>query len=172
MTDRDIQEYTALRATIRERGTARVFLFVIGVSIWAALAVATAALGPTPVATLLPLIVLVATFEAVFALHIGVERIGRYLQVFHQDRWEAAAMSFGAGAPGTATDALFTAIFAIATLLNFVPVMLAEPTTAEVWAFGIAHVAFLARLALARRAAQGQRPIESARMEEIKSQRS
>ncbi len=30
MTGRDVEEYTALRATIRERGTTRVWLFVVG----------------------------------------------------------------------------------------------------------------------------------------------
>jgi hypothetical protein len=34
--------------------------------------------------TLVPLLVLVAGFEAAFALYTNVERIGRYLQVFHE----------------------------------------------------------------------------------------
>jgi len=84
MTARDQDEYIALRATIRERGTARVCVFAGGIAAWAALSIATAALAPTPVAVLCPLLVLAAVFEAVFALHVGVERIGRYLQVFHE----------------------------------------------------------------------------------------
>src|SRR4051812_38040687 len=72
-------EYTALRATIRERGTARVCIFAGGIVAWGAVATATAALASTPVSTLLPLVVLAAIFEAVFALHVGVERVGRYL---------------------------------------------------------------------------------------------
>ena len=98
-TPRELQEYTELRATIRERGTARVWIFVIGIVAWSALAVATAALAALPVATLLPLLVLDAVFEAIFGLHTGVERIGRYLQVMleHDDRpgWEEVAMAFG-----------------------------------------------------------------------------
>ena len=47
--------------------------------------------------TLVPLLILVAGFEAIFALHVNVERIGRYLQVFHEDDdgWEQVAMQFG-----------------------------------------------------------------------------
>ena len=41
-----------------------------------------------PEATLLPLLALAAVFEAVFALHTGVERVGRYIQVFYESRGE------------------------------------------------------------------------------------
>src|SRR3981081_4833041 len=83
MTAREQVEYRALRATMREPGTARVYIFAGGLTAWGALAVTTAALASTPLATLLPLLVLTAIFEAVFALHVGVERIGRDLQVFY-----------------------------------------------------------------------------------------
>ena len=100
MTAREQQEYTELRATIRERGTIRVCVFAAGLVAWAALTLATAVLATTPIATLLPLLALAAIFEAVFALHVGVERIGRYLQVYYETdetgaRWEHAAMAFG-----------------------------------------------------------------------------
>lgn len=85
MTDRALEEYTALRATIRERGTARVWVFVVGMAAWGAMTVATAALTSTPLAVLLPLILLAGTFEAVLSLHVGVERIGRYIQVFYEE---------------------------------------------------------------------------------------
>src|SRR5947208_9263461 len=77
MTPRELEEYSALRATIRERGTARVWVFLAGLALWAALTIATAALVSLPVAALLPLLTLAATFEMVFALHTAVERIGR-----------------------------------------------------------------------------------------------
>ena len=85
MTAREQDEYIALRATIRERGTARVCLFVgrhrrLG----GARRSPRPRWRPRPIATLLPLLVLASMFEAVFALHVGVERIGRYLQVFHE----------------------------------------------------------------------------------------
>ena len=51
---------------------------------WAAVAIATAAVITVALSTLVPLLVLVAGFEAAFALYTNVERIGRYLQVFHE----------------------------------------------------------------------------------------
>src|SRR5262245_28415723 len=103
MTPRELEEYRALRATIRERGTARVYLVVGGLGAWAALVIATASLASLPVATLLPLLFLAGVFEAIFALHTGVERIGRYLQVFYEEPpergWEHVAMAFGRAFP-------------------------------------------------------------------------
>ena len=93
MTGREQEEYSALRATIRERGTVRVGLFVAGMAGWAALTIATAALASTPLATLLPLLVLASVFEAIFALHVGVERIGRYIQVFYETELRSAGDS-------------------------------------------------------------------------------
>src|SRR5512146_1982025 len=84
MTPREQEEYRALRATIRERGTARIGLCVIGFGVWAAVMIAAAALSPTPVSVLLPLLFLAVVFEAVLSLHVGVERIGRYIQVFYE----------------------------------------------------------------------------------------
>ena len=73
MTTRELEEYRALRATIRERSTARVWVFLAGLIGWAALTIATAALAALPVATFLPLLILAATFEGVFSLHVAVE---------------------------------------------------------------------------------------------------
>ena len=113
MTPRELEEYRALRATIRERGTARVWIFVAGLGIWAALVIGTAALAALPEATLCPADTLPAVFEAVFALHTGVERVGRYIQVFYesespdQSNWEYTAMAFGRAFSGSASDPLF-----------------------------------------------------------------
>src|SRR5829696_8448887 len=134
MTARELNEYSALRDTIRQRGTLRIILFLVTVMAWAAATIATAALAALPVATLLPLLLLTAGFEVVFALHTAVERIGRYLQVFYEEddpahperAWERTAMAYGRTHPG-GPDPLFVAYFVIATLLNFVPVILAEP---------------------------------------------
>jgi hypothetical protein len=98
MTAHAQDEYTALRATVRERGTARVCVFVAGVAFWTAATIATATLASTPVATLLPLLLLASVFEAVFALHVGVERIGRYIQVFHET--DAPLGAGQSGGPG------------------------------------------------------------------------
>src|SRR3954470_4153172 len=77
MTSRELEEYRALRDTIRERGTARHWIVVVGFGLWGALALAVAVLAAPPVATLLPLLVLAVVFEAIFAIHTGVERVGR-----------------------------------------------------------------------------------------------
>jgi hypothetical protein len=181
MTPCEVEEYRALRATIRERGTARVWIFAVGLMAWAALTVATAGLGGIPIAVFVPLVVLVGTFEGVFALHIGVERIGRYIQVFYEDaspsdagirarKWEHAISAFGGGVPGSATDPLFAWVFAATTLLNFIPVLLASPVAIEVAVLGAAHLAFLIRIAFAVRASKRQRRFELARFKEIKDQ--
>jgi len=169
MTPREIEEYSALRATIRERGTTRVWIFVVGLIAWAALAVATAALASPPVAALLPLLILAAAFEAVFALHIGVERVGRFLQVFYEDEWETAAMAFGRPAGAVATDALFSVPFLIAALFNLGPVAIVNPVPVE-WIFvGGAHALFALRVIVARYLAAKQRPIDLERFRQLKN---
>ena len=99
-----------MRATIRERGTARMVLLPLVFIGWAGTAIATAAVITVALSTLVPLMVLVAGFEAIFALHINVERLGRYLQVFHEadGGWEPFAMRFGQRFPGAGPDALFS----------------------------------------------------------------
>jgi hypothetical protein len=164
------EQYAALRATIRERGTARVWIFLVGTIAWAALTVATAFLAP-PVATLVPLLVLAATFEAVYALHIGVERVGRYLDVFFGDSWETAAMAFGKPAGAAAADPLFAVVFVVAALFNLIPALIAQPTSVE-WIFvGGAHALFVVRLLFAKLTAAKQRPIDRARFESLLRQR-
>src|SRR5687767_11350482 len=106
MDEQRTAEYAALRATIRERGTARMILVPVIFIGWAATAIATAAVITVAVSTLVPLMVLAAGFQAVFALHINVERVGRYLQAFHErdGGWENVSMAFGQRFPGTAPD--------------------------------------------------------------------
>ena len=50
--------------------------------------------------TLVPFLILAATFELNFFVHTGVERIGRYIQVFFEEAgdsrgWETTAMNYG-----------------------------------------------------------------------------
>src|SRR5882672_3243542 len=108
MTKKD-DEFRVLRATIQQRGTARMLVLPVIFVGWAGTAVATAAVITVAVSTLVPLLVLVAGFEAIFALHVNVERIGRYLQVFHEPDggWENVAMAYGQRFPGKGPDALF-----------------------------------------------------------------
>lgn len=188
MTAREQDEYAALRATIRERGTARVCIFAGGIAAWAAATIATAALASTPLATLLPLVVLAAVFEAVFALHIGVERIGRYIQVFYEadpidppglparpalpgpPQWEHAAMAFGRPKGAATADALFTVIFALAALFNVMPALILDPQRVELVFVGGAHALFALRLIVARHAATTQRAIDLDRFHTLKSE--
>ncbi len=164
------EEYRVLRQTISQRGTARVWVFLAGILGWAALTIATAALATLPVATFLPLLVLAVTFEAVFSLHVGVERIGRYLQVFHEDNggWEHTAMAFGRPLAGTGTDPLFATHFILATLLNIVPALLAEPIRLEITVVGTAHLLFAVRIVLAKRTASKQRAADLKRFEALR----
>ena len=145
-------------------------MFVAGLAAWA-LVGAGDDLVALPLMAILPLLLLAATFEAVFALHVGVERIGRYLQVFYDDRWEQTAMAFGPPLAGTGTDPLFAVFFGLATMCNFVPVMLAEPVRVELAVVGGVHVLFVVRLVVARHAAGRQRAADLARFRRSKTDR-
>jgi hypothetical protein len=170
MTPREQEEYRALRATIRERGTARVWLLTIGIVAWAAIALVVVALALPPVATLLPLVALAATFEGVFALHLGVERIGRYLLVVHGDEWERTAGAFGRPKGAIALDALGAYLFVIAAFINLTPLLLTIPVVQELVVVGVAHVAFVARVLIARAAAARQREVDTARFTQLKNE--
>jgi hypothetical protein len=163
-------EYLALRATIRERGTARMLLIPLIFIGWAGTAVATAAVITVAVSTLVPLLILVAGFEAVFALHVNVERIGRYLQVFHETGqeagWEHVAMRFGERFPGTGPDPLFSRHFLLATSVNFLPAALGGGTS-ELVLLAILHVIFINRVRIARAFAATQRVKDLERFEAI-----
>src|SRR5918995_1851590 len=123
-------EFTALRQTIASRGTVRVVLLVVSLLGWAALAVVLLLFSNLPVAVVFPLAMLAAGFEAIHALHVGAERIGRYLQVYFEGeldgpRWETTAMAVGPALPGGGIDPLFTGLFVGATFINF---LAANPT--------------------------------------------
>lgn len=173
MNARETEEYRALRATIRERGTARVWLFVVGLGIWAATVITVASLATLPVATLLPLLLLAAVFEGVFSLHTGVERIGRYLQVFYETdgdaRWEHAAMGFGKVSHSHSTDPLFATPFVLAAIINIVPAILAGAVPIEWLVVGTVHALFLLRVFIARRQAARQRVLDLTAFESLKA---
>jgi hypothetical protein len=177
--DLAVEEYRALRATIRERGTMRALVTTITFVSWAALALAAAALFVLPPLALIPLVALAVGFEVVFAIHVGVERIGRYIQRRFETGeglpgWEHAAMKIGAARPaGGGIDPLMTWPFVLATLLNLLVVLIlqtdpgpldeaslvsfdAAPPVSFVF-FAVLHAGFLVRLFSARRFARGQR---------------
>ena len=171
MTPPEIEEYKALRATIRERGTARICTFVLGMMGWAAFLTASAALSLPPLWALLPLLVLAAVFEAVFAFHIGVERIGRYIQVFLETDggWETTAMAYGRSFQGGGSDPLFTVAFLAALMVNFLQVLVAEPVPVELAVSGAAHLCVVARILAARRESSRQRGTDLERFQRLKA---
>ena len=169
-----LEEYAALRATIRQRGTARLVIAPIIFVAWGAGAMALQFAQSLALWTLIPLVALAAGFEAILSLHVGVERIGRYLQVYFEDgptsapAWEHLAMRAAAGPPHRARiglDPLFSLLFAAACLINLAGAApLAHPEGFRPfgvpWSFGlcgICHGAFVVRLWRARRFAATQR---------------
>jgi hypothetical protein len=164
-------EFRALRATIQQRGTARMLTLPIVFVGWAGTAVATAAVITVAISTLVPLLVLVAGFEAVFALHVNVERIGRYLQIFHEidgEGWEGVAMRFGQRFPGAGPDPLFSRLFVLATSVNFLPAALGWENLPELAVLAILHLLFINRIRLARDFAASQRERDRERFETLR----
>ncbi|MCC7123259.1 MAG: hypothetical protein IT178_00310 [Acidobacteria bacterium] len=164
-------EYRALRDAITARGHLRSALALAGLGLWAGLVVAVLIALPVPVAALVPLTVLWGTFEIIRPLHFGAERIGRYLQVFYEERsgadvpaWERTAMAFGASVPGAAGHPLFIPVFAGATLVNLLIVALPVPTPIEFSSLALPHASFLLWLARSDRAMRRQRNDDLARL--------
>jgi hypothetical protein len=166
-----VEEYRALRATIRERGTIRMIVSLLTFLGWPALVALIARPLPGPEWVILPLVGLWAGFEVVLAIHIGVERIGRYVQVHYESAeqplpaWERTAMRLGREpAAATGSDPLLLRLFVLAALLNLLPLApyaLAQPSpstvTIQLAVTVVVHLAFLIRLAQARRFTRGQR---------------
>jgi len=169
-TTRHEAEFEALRATSRGRGTVRMILLPVSLALWAAAAIATIAAVALPIAALVPLLVLAAGFEAIYALHVNVERIGRYLQVFHEPEggWEHVAMTFGQRFPSRGPDALFSGIFLIATALNYLPVALGG-TLPELVVAGLLHLVLALHIGTARQRAARQRSLDLERFTAIKN---
>jgi hypothetical protein len=178
-------EFTVLRQTIAARGTVRMALLPVTVIGWTA---TTAALldGGTAIPALLSLVslsVLVCGFEAIHALNVGVERIGRYLQVYYEatasaeatasqaagPSWETTAMAVGPGLPGGGIDPLFSVVFSALTGLNLA---LAFPDLRIITDYVVVlpvHAIFWIRLIRARGAAARQRAVDLETFRAIKA---
>jgi hypothetical protein len=168
-------EFTILRQTISTRGTVRIVLLPVTLLGWSALACQLLFVSDVPLASLFSLAVLVAGFEAIHALHVGIERIGRYVQVYYEandagPRWETTAMKVGPALPGGGIDPLFTVVFVCATMINLIPALLPSPSRVQLSVLGLLHVAFLVRLLRARGAAARQRAVELESYRAIKSE--
>ena len=137
--------------------------------LWGGAAIATTAAVALPIAALLPLIVLASGFEAIYALHVNVERIGRYIQVFHEPEggWEHVAMAFGQRFPGKGPDPLFSALFLIATAINYLPVALGGAAP-ELVVAGVLHLLLALHIGTARSRASRQRQQDLERFQALK----
>ena len=175
-------EYLILRQTIASRGGLRAAAMLAGMAMWAGVLVATLIWLPYPIAALIPLLLLLATFEVVRPLHVGAERIGRYLQVFYEEdgqadrpladtpAWERVAMK-GSAVPGAAGHPLFVPVFCLATLTNLLPLLVAQPAVpTEMVAIAVPHGAFIIWQLAADRAMRAQRAAELARLRELRKQ--
>ncbi|HEX5214288.1 MAG TPA: hypothetical protein VFV98_02435 [Vicinamibacterales bacterium] len=169
-----VEEYRELRATIRERGSVRLFVALITFVTWAALTVAIQSWLSATWFSLLPLLVLAAGFETILSLHVGVERIGRFIQVFYEGDagglpgWEHAAMDAKPRVPALRIDPLFSSLFLVATVLNLVLALLVRVTGdvnevalwVELVGFSFVHAILVARVLAARRFARSQREVD------------
>ena len=158
-------EFAVLRQTIALRGTARMVIVPLTCLGWAVLTLVLLIYGGPPVATVVSLAVLVGGFEAVHALHVGAERIGRYVQVYYEalpegPRWETAVMTVGPALPGGGIDPLFSVVFVGMAIVNIVPALIPFPTRLEIGVIGLVHVGFVFRVVRARVAASRQRAVE------------
>jgi hypothetical protein len=168
-------EFAVLRRTIAERGTVRMALLPATLIGWSAVAATLFILADLPVAVVFPLAILAGGFEAIHALHVGVERIGRYLQVYYETsregpQWETTAMSVGPALPGGGIDPLFAVLFVLAAVANVIPALLIAPTPTEIVVLGVLHVGFIVRVVRARMAAARQRAVELDNYRAIRSQ--
>lgn len=177
-----ITEFRELRATIRERGTLRLIIASITFSVWGA-AILTVCGLQIPILSLVPLLLLAAGFELVFAIHTAVERVGRFIQVHHEPAsaggaaWEQTAMrASGGGASGhpllpvmhiAAAILNFTLAAAVAGDPEFSVFLLTEPTTLV---YAGLHVLFIGRVLWAFRSSASQRQRDLAMFTEALAQ--
>lgn len=178
MNDLPTAEFVALRHTVAVRGSLRLAIMAGGIAAWAAVLVAVVALVPNPLAALIPLVVLWTIFEVVRTTHLGVERIGRYLQVFAEDAapdaplvapaWERTAMALGPTLPGAGGHPLFLPVFLMATLANTIAIVLPGPVAIEAGTLVVPHVAFVVWILYCDRGMRQQRRVEVARFHELK----
>jgi len=166
-----------LRQTIAARGTVRMALLPITAIGWTTVTVALLrnnAETLLPMLSLVSLSVLIAGFEAIHALNVGVERIGRYLQVYYEGTqegptWETTAMAVGPGLPGGGIDPLFSVVFAALAALNLV---LTFPELHAIKMLVVVlpvHAIFWVRIIRARGAAARQRAVDLETFRAIKA---
>jgi hypothetical protein len=80
-------------------------------------------------------------------------------------------MAYGRRFPGGGLDPLYSAVFALATLVNLLPMLAFAPTPAEWIPLGLAHALVLVRIGRARQLAARQRAQDLERFEAIAGER-
>jgi hypothetical protein len=172
-----LEEFRSLRETIRSRGGLRLTLSLGGLAAWALTLVAVLAWLPNPVAGSIPLLLLVATFEVNRTIHLAIERIGRYLQVYYEESavagadsaaWERTAMAFGSSVPGAGGHPLLVPVFLLATLINSLAIVLPGPTPLELGIMTMPHASFAIWMFFANHAMRQQRASELERFRELR----
>lgn len=167
-----LAEFAALRDTIRERGTTRMVLVTVAIVAWAALAAVIVLVTPLALLLVLPLVVLSAGFEVNFAMHLAVERVGRYLQVAFEERqasvgWETISIAFSDQFSVKSVDPLFFWVFTAAVGANFLCVLLTNADPSDLGLVTAVHAGVLVRFVLARRLAHAQRADDLTRFREL-----
>lgn len=167
-------EFLVLRQTIQSRGGTRPLVLLSGISAWAVVLVAVLAWLPNPLASAVPLVLLAATFEVLRTLHLGVERIGRYIQVFYEESpggspptgtpaWEHTAMHLGPSLPGAGGHPYFMAVILVAVVVNFLAVLFPGPLSVELSSMAVPHLTLIAWMVHCDRGMRTQRATELAR---------
>ena len=179
MSDLSAAEFSALRQTIETRGGARIYAFLAGFATWAVSLIVVLIWLPNPIAAVIPLVVLLATFETIRVLHLVVERIGRYIQVFYEERleattltppsWERAAMQFGPSVPGAGGHPLFLPLFALATVVNGLAIVFPGPLMIEAVWLAVPHATFLVWMLYCDRGMRRQRASDLARYRALRN---
>jgi small neutral amino acid transporter SnatA (MarC family) len=168
MTDFRALEYDSLRTAIRVRATLAPALLIVVMVGWAALTLWVFTTDVVSAATLVPLMVLAAGYEALYAVHVNAERLARYLQVAYEQpiasesatpltatpQSETTSLYYRQRFSSIGSNALFSALFILATLVNYVPAAVSG-TVEELVGIGVAHVLFAVRIIMTgRRAAR------------------
>jgi hypothetical protein len=147
------------------------WVILVGLFAWGALAIGLWAANAQGALVLVPFLAVAATFEISFFIYTGVERIGRYLQVYHEEDgqgWEHTVMAYGKNFPGGA-DPLFIPLFSAAAVVNFLSA-LAAATRRPGWIVLslVAHLILGWRFLTARRLAATERALDLERFMSLK----
>jgi hypothetical protein len=176
-----LEEFRQLRATVGARSTVRVLVSLLTFVSWAGLATLVIDRGAPPRGMLLPLAILWVGFELVAGLHIGVERIGRFLQVFYEGgaatpKWETAIALFGQSEAAKAASVrpLLAREF-VAAALGSIGLGLWAPAALgsglgpplETILVLVAHIAFVWRVLQVDRQTRGQRARDEAAFQSV-----